>query len=105
MRPLAAPSSGSAGISDGLFINRLRLRRQHVPRNEVTYPPLLFGDAGRSIHHLEAKFLDDPIILVEHLSLEEAEAFDRVCTPAEVHTGLVELQLHATCHQTVERHV
>ena len=45
------------------------------------------------------------IVLVEHLALEQPEAFDRVGAPAEIHARLVELQLHAAGHQPVDRHI
>ena len=46
-----------------------------------------------------------PVVLVEDLGLEDAEALGRVRAPAHVHAGLVELQLHAPGQQPVERDV
>ena len=57
------------------------------------------------VDDLQAEFVDQPIVLLEHVALEHAEALGRVGAPAHVHARLVELQLHAPRHQAIERHV
>src|SRR5258706_15938163 len=101
--PPLAPSSVS---SDGLFIRRLQLVAElEVRRNQVPDEPLLLHDAAARIDHLEAEFLDDPIVLLEDLALKQPKTLGRVGAPTEIHPGLVKLQLDASSHQAVERHL
>src|SRR2546422_10350885 len=102
--PPLAPSTGSDG-SEGLVIARLHVRRRNLPRNQRPNEALLLGDAARGADYFQAVFIDDAIILVEHLALEQPEAFNRIVAPAEIHAGLVEFELHAPSHQTVQRNV
>src|SRR5215475_10163685 len=97
--PPLAPSSIS---SNELLIGSLHFVRGEQRRDQLTDVALLCGDAPGGIDDLQTKFVDDAIVLLEDFSLEDAEAFDRAGTPAHIHPGLVELQLHAPGGEPVD---
>ena len=57
------------------------------------------------VDDLHAELVDEVIVLVQHLALKHPKALDRVRAPAEVHPGLVELELDAPRHQSIDRDV
>src|SRR5712692_5479051 len=93
------------GTSGGLLIERLLAVGPETGGDQRAHEPLLFGNACHGVDHVEAELLHDSIVLTEHFALKEPEALHGVGAPAEVHAGLVELELHTACHQTVERHI
>src|SRR4051812_33177598 len=103
--PPFAPGSTSA--SGGVLIHSPHpsFRCFDVSRDQASHDPLLFGDAADGIHHVEAVLLDDAVVLVEYFALEKPEAFRRIAAPAHIHACLIKLQLHATCHEPIERDV
>ena len=74
-------------------------------RNELAIEALLFGDAAGRVNHAQVEFVHQAVVLVEHLALEHAKAFDEIVAPPHVHAGFVEFQLHAAGEQAVDRHV
>src|SRR5437870_5288331 len=103
------------GRSSGRASRRRRRRRYQresswlgnlqVGGDELTKRLLLIGDAGRGVDDAQAVFGDELVVLAEHLALEDPEALGGVRAPAHVESGLVELQLHATRQQAIERDV
>src|SRR6266498_2755308 len=91
--------------SDELLMRRLHWLALHVREDQPSNELLLLGDAADRVDDLEVEFLDDAIVLFEHLALEQSEALDGVAAPPEVHSRLVELELDASCHQPVQRYV
>src|SRR6266566_7917741 len=99
--PPLAPSTLSGDTSGGLLIGDLHVHRFDVPGNQGTNTSLLRDDAAGTVDQLEAEFLHNPIILVQDLPLEQAEALDRIRAPAQIHARLVKLELHAARQEPV----
>src|SRR5687768_5984315 len=91
--------------SDGLLIANLHVVQRQARRDQTAYVALLLGDAADGGDDLEAELVDEAIIFLEHLALEQPEAFDRIGAPAEIHPRFVELELDAARHQPIERNV
>src|SRR3954468_8277 len=108
-RPKYRPAgvSPSFGSSGGLLIGDLsgRVDRLDMFGDQLADHPLLFGNAADRVDDAQSEFVDDAVVLVEHLALNQPAALGGIAAPAEVHTGLVELQLHAARHEAIERHV
>src|SRR5688572_29223586 len=99
MPPFAPPT----GSSDGLLIRSYQLLAERKVRgDEMSNETLLLHDAAGGVNHFETEFLDQTIILVQDLPLEQPEAFGGIRAPAEVHAGLVELELDPSRHQAIE---
>src|SRR6266566_9526869 len=99
--PPFAPATLSGDTSGGLLIGDLHVHRLDVPGNQGTDASLLSDDTAGAVYQLEAEFLHNPIILVQDLPLEQAEALDRIGAPAQIHPRLVKLELHAARQEPV----
>src|SRR5258707_212465 len=64
-------------------------------RYQVAHLALLRVDAAGAVDDPEAVLAGQPVVLLQHPSLEQPEALDRVGGQAEVHAGFVELDLGA----------
>src|SRR3954469_22816182 len=85
-----------------LFISFLNLQ---MLRDELSKRSLLFCDAPDRVDNAQAELLDEPVVLVEHLTLKDAETFKGIRTPPHVQPGFVKLQLYTACHQPIGRHL
>src|SRR5262245_35777723 len=69
------------------------------------YDPLLGRDVRARVDHPEVVLLCQLVVDVEHAALEDAEALRGIAREAEIHPGLVILELRAAAEEPLERHL
>src|SRR6185503_5323986 len=81
-----------------------RVSLQH-PLHLTANGLLLGRDVGGRIDHAHTELRGDLVVVVEHAALEEPEAVDGIGGQADVHTGLVVLELGAAGEEALQRHL
>src|SRR3954463_6911412 len=101
--PPFAPPAGCSGVSDdGSVIDNLRSAGVHMLRDDPAHHALLVCNAAACVDDMHPEFTHDLIVLVEHSSLKQPEAFHRVRAPAEIHARFIEFQLDPARQQAID---